>query len=210
MKIDAATAIGATDRTVRPADRDGQGVYEVESRRRFSTSQADLWDAISSAERLPRWFLPVSGELREGGRYQLEGNASGTILRCEAPRLLSVTWEYGGGMSWLDVTLEPVAEDVTLLRLVHVVPDDDHWRQFGAGATGVGWDLGLLGLALHAEGGGSAVAAEGAAWAASPEGLDYMRQCAEAWREAHVRSGAPEGEAGEQAARTVAAYTGGG
>ena len=26
----------------------------------------------------PRWFLPISGELRLGGRYQLTGNAGGT------------------------------------------------------------------------------------------------------------------------------------
>ena len=31
-------------------------------------------------ERIPRWFLPVSGDLRLGGRYQLEGNAGGEVL----------------------------------------------------------------------------------------------------------------------------------
>ena len=47
-----------------------------------------LWDACTNAERIPRWFLPVSGDLRLGGRYQLEGNAGGTIERCDPPRSL--------------------------------------------------------------------------------------------------------------------------
>jgi hypothetical protein len=45
----------------------------------------DLWDACTNPKRIPRWFLPVSGDLRVGGRYQLEGNASGTIERCDPP-----------------------------------------------------------------------------------------------------------------------------
>lgn len=37
----------------------------------------DVWDACTSTERIPRWLLPVSGDLRIHGRYQLEGNAGG-------------------------------------------------------------------------------------------------------------------------------------
>jgi hypothetical protein len=33
----------------------------------------DVWDGCPSLDRLPRWYLPVSGELRLCGRYQLEG-----------------------------------------------------------------------------------------------------------------------------------------
>ena len=44
-----------------------------------------MWDACTDPERIGRWFLPVSGDLRLGGRYQLEGNAGGEILRCEPP-----------------------------------------------------------------------------------------------------------------------------
>ena len=62
----------------------------------YDTTAEDLWDACTNPERLPRWFLPVSGDLREGGRYALEGNASGTIERCQAPHALDATWEYGG------------------------------------------------------------------------------------------------------------------
>src|SRR5690606_32513269 len=40
----------------------------------YRASVDDVWDACTSAERIPRWFLPVSGDLRVGGKYQLEGN----------------------------------------------------------------------------------------------------------------------------------------
>ena len=44
----------------------------------YATDAADLWDACTNIERIPRWFLPISGDLKVGGSYQLEGHASGT------------------------------------------------------------------------------------------------------------------------------------
>lgn len=55
----------------------------------------DVWAAWTEPNRLNRWYLQVSGDLRPGGTFQLEGNASGEIMRCEPPRLLAVTWVYG-------------------------------------------------------------------------------------------------------------------
>jgi uncharacterized protein YndB with AHSA1/START domain len=49
----------------------------------YDAAVADVWDACTNADRIPRWFLPVSGELKPGGRYQLEGHAGGTIERCD-------------------------------------------------------------------------------------------------------------------------------
>src|SRR4029450_4047811 len=73
----------------------------------YDTDIDDLWDAVTNPEHIPRWFLPVSGELKVGGRYQLEGNAGGVIERCEPPRSFAATWEYGGAISWIEVTLAP-------------------------------------------------------------------------------------------------------
>lgn len=42
-------------------------------RRTFDAGPADVWDAVTSPERIARWFLPVTGEFRVGGHYQLEG-----------------------------------------------------------------------------------------------------------------------------------------
>jgi uncharacterized protein YndB with AHSA1/START domain len=64
-------------------------------RRRYDADIEDVWEACTVPERLNRWFLPVSGDLRPGGRFSLQGNASGEILRCEPPWLLRLTWVYG-------------------------------------------------------------------------------------------------------------------
>ncbi len=50
----------------------------VVARRRYAGAVDEVWDALTNPERIPRWFLPISGELRLGGRYQLTGNAGGT------------------------------------------------------------------------------------------------------------------------------------
>ena len=109
---------------------------------------ADVWDACTT-HRLPRWFLPISGDLRPGGRFQFEGNAGGTIERCEAPSLLGVTWEYGGEISWVEVQLSR-SQQGTVLQLTHTaLLSAERWAEFGPGAVGVGWDTALYGLGLH-------------------------------------------------------------
>lgn len=210
MNIDVAAQLGAVRRGVEHGTRDGRPVHTVTASRTYETTPDDLWDALTNAERIPRWFLPVTGELREGGRFQLEGNAGGEILACTPPRHLAVTWEFGGGVSWLDVELAAESEAGTRLELRHVVPDDDHWRQFGPGAVGVGWDLALVGLAEHvAAGPGVAVdRAEAAAWMMSPGGTAFIEGSSEGWRSAAVAGGADAGEAAAAAARTMSAYTG--
>jgi hypothetical protein len=50
---------------------------------------------LISAERISRWFLPISGDYTLGGRYQLEGNAGGEILECDRPHLIRVSWVMG-------------------------------------------------------------------------------------------------------------------
>jgi uncharacterized protein YndB with AHSA1/START domain len=75
---------------------------------------------VHEPERIPRWFLPVSGELRAGGRYQLEGNAGGTIERCDPPTGFSATWEFGGSVSWIEVRLTVTGNGGTRLELEHV------------------------------------------------------------------------------------------
>ena len=102
MKIDIAGRINAVTRKVGDSEHRGRAAKVVVARCAFDTSPDDLWEAITNVERIPCWFLPISGDLRLGGRYQLKGNAGGEILSCDPPRHLSVTWEFGGEVSWLD------------------------------------------------------------------------------------------------------------
>ena len=114
-------------------------VHVVELRRTYDAPAEDVWDACTNAERIPRWFLPITGDLRLGGRFQLEGNAGGEITECEPPRRLAVTWEFGGGSSLVTLDLAPRGGAGTELLLRHAVGDDDHWATYGPGAVGVGW-----------------------------------------------------------------------
>jgi uncharacterized protein YndB with AHSA1/START domain len=181
--------------------------------RSYDTSVEDLWDAIATPERLARWFLPVEGELKIGGRYQLKGNAGGTIIRCDRPEALDVTWEFGGATSWVNLRLAPDGQRAKL-TLEHIAHRDgigeEHFKKFGPGAVGIGWDLGFKGLERHfADPDWSVDPAWAAAWMQSSEGKAFMRASGDAWGEAHAASGEDAEEARAKAERTIAAYTGG-
>ena len=116
----------------------------------YDATARGLWDACTNAERIPRWFMPITGDLRLGGRYQLEGNAGGTIERCDPPKGFAATWEFGGEVSWIEVRLTPIGGRPDPVRAgARRARRRRALGQFGPGAVGVGWDLGLLGLALH-------------------------------------------------------------
>ena len=179
ITIDPVATAGLVTREVRSDERDGVPTRVTVARRTYRAERHDVWDAVTSAERLPRWFLPVDGDLTPGGRYQLEGNAGGTVERCDAPESFAVTWELGGNVSWLQVTLTGSA-DGTVLELVHEAPvQPEFWEQYGPGAVGVGWDLALMGLGLHLDTGAGSDPREADAWSTSPDGVAFVRAAAE-------------------------------
>jgi uncharacterized protein YndB with AHSA1/START domain len=207
MAFDFQAHLGAATRSVAILERDGRPARGVTLERAYDTTVDDLWDAVTDPERLPRWFLPVSGELELGGRYQLEGNAAGTITECDPPRALSVTWEFGGEVSGVEVRVTPEGDARSRLTVCHIAPVDDFWTQYGPGAAGVGWDLGLIGLAVHlSETGPDRLDEE--AFAASAEGKAFIARLSEDWGRAAVTSGEDPSQAQAAARRTTAFYTG--
>ena len=209
MDIDAQ--LDAVDRGIATGTREGADTYVQTVAQTYPAPIDDVWDALTSVERLPRWFLPVSGDLRLGGRYAIEGNASGTVESCDAPSSFGVTWEFGGGTTWLTVRLTEAGAGRTRVELEHVAPSADvgaeMWEQFGPAATGIGWDQTLLGLAQHLTTG--EVKPENAAeWLAGDEGVRFMRESADRWAEAHIRMGADPAVARAAADTTFATYTG--
>lgn len=207
--IDVVHQISSVQRQV------GSRVLEAGQARTVTISQSydatveEVWDACTNPERIPRWFLPVSGDLALGGRYQLEGNAGGTVETCDPPHGFSATWEMGDQVSWIEVRLSPQPEGGTRFELEHIAHvDDGMWEQFGPGAVGLGWDLGLVGLSLHLGSGEPVDHAEAEAWTASDGGRDFMHRSSQAWCEAHVAAGDDPAAARAAAARTIAAYTG--
>ena len=210
--MDYTNAFGAEFREVQGRTHEGKDVRVVVGTRVFTTDRDDLWNALTDAERIPRWFLPITGQLECGGRYQLEGNAQGSILRCDRPEALEVTWEFGGHVSWVHLRLAQ-AGGGTRLTLEHLVPkdeaSDEHWKQYGPGAAGVGWDLSFLGLALHLDSGGQAIdRKKNDAWMASDDGKAFMRTSAKLWGEAHVKGGEDPEVAEAMARKTADFYTG--
>ncbi len=208
MHIDIAKHIGAATREVARRTEGGRELRAVVASRDYSTTPDDLWDAITTAERLPRWFLPISGDLRLGGRYQLEGNAGGEILVCDAPLHLKVTWEFSGNVSWLEVRIARRGAGARL-TLEHTMVFDDHWKKFGPGATGVGWDLALVGLTRHVDTGEASTAKAGMEWMMSENGQSFIRGSSEAWGAAAIAGGEGEETARAGVTQTSAAYTGG-
>jgi hypothetical protein len=81
------------------------------------------------------------------------------------------------------------------------------WGQFGPGAVGVGWDLGLMGLGLHIDSGAQVDPATAVTFPASPAGAEFIRLAAASWAEAAIADGDEPGPARAAAARTTAFYT---
>lgn len=205
--IDVTHQISAVRRTV------GSRVLEAGEARVVTIGQTydagieDVWDACTNPERIPRWFLPVTGELRVGGRYQLEGNASGTVERCDPPKSFAATWEFGGQVTWIELRLTPDPEGGTRFELDHVAHIDDKWTEFGPGAVGIGWDMSLMGLATYLSSGEAVDPGQGAEWVASDEGRRFMTLSNQKWCDADIASGTDQAAARAAADRTIAAYT---
>jgi uncharacterized protein YndB with AHSA1/START domain len=195
--IDVSQHIATVERRV--------GARTVTLSRVYDTTAADLWDACTTPERIARWFLPVSGDLRAGGRFAFQGNASGTIERCEPPRAVEATWEAGGHTSRIELRIAPEPAGGARLTLAHSGQADELWDQFGPGAVGVGWDGAVLGLALHLS---DPSRRPDPAWQASEEARRFYTLASERWAEASVAAGTPEEEARAAGARTSGFYTG--
>jgi uncharacterized protein YndB with AHSA1/START domain len=208
MSLDLTAHLHGMTRTVRNLQRDGQPAKAVIASCVYDTDPADLWNALTDPKRIPRWFLPVSGDLKLGGRYQFQGNAGGTITECVPNRRIGATWEFGTAVTWVSVTLTPEG-DGTRLELEHVAIIDPNLPPFGPGAVGVGWELGLSGLAWHVSDPAARIdPATGAAWPTTPEGKEFVRQSSSGWGEADIAAGEDPEKARAGAEMTRQFYTG--
>ncbi|MEO9246382.1 SRPBCC domain-containing protein [Citricoccus nitrophenolicus] len=216
--VDVQKQLAAVTRSVALQDRDGEPSHVQTLEQTYPAGLEDVWEAVTTAERIVHWFLPISGDLRLGGRYQFEGNAGGTVLECTPPADgtagYRVTWEFGGGVTWVTIRLTAEGED-TRFSLEHVAPaaavPAEMWDTFGPGATGVGWDGGLLGLGLHLGATeGSLSPGEAEAWAVTEEGKAFYRGAADGWAAAQVSAGTDPETAARKADATFGFYTGAG
>ena len=207
MSIDVEGHLGAVERTVAEIEREGRRAFDVRLSRSIAARAEDAWDAVTNAERIPRWFAPVTGELALGGRYQIQGNAGGEVTACEPLSHFALTWEFAGDVSWVEVRLADEGAGRVRLTLSHPQLYSPFWDHYGPGATGVGWEMGLMGLALHLEQPDTPLPTE-EELAASDAGRVWVAGSAEAWGRAAVAAGEDAGAADLAARRTAAFYTG--
>jgi uncharacterized protein YndB with AHSA1/START domain len=176
-----------TDDIYRGIEQGQLAVGEARSaiiRRHYDAPIDDVWAACTEPARLNRWFLPVTGDLRVGGTFNLEGNASGEILRCEPPRLLAITWTYGDvPTSDVELRLSPDG-DGTALELEHAVVTDPfgHDPLTAAWGVGLGWELALqFGLVKYLR--GELPDAPASEWfdESAPDMAEAAAACTKAW-----------------------------
>ena len=181
----------------------------VRLQRTYDAEIEDVWDALTNPQRIGRWFMPLTGDFRLGGHYQLEGNAGGKIVACDRPNGFRVTWVYGPDAdpqgSEVEVRLTAAGPESTAFELIHtaVVPDE-FWGMYGPGAVGVGWDGAVLGLALHLRGG---KIDDPMAWQLSDEGRAYSTGSSERWGDANRAAGEDAETVATMVANTTTFYT---
>jgi uncharacterized protein YndB with AHSA1/START domain len=208
--IDINREVKAIEREVGQGRLGAKDAHVVRLRRTYGAEIDDVWDALTTPERISRWFLPISGDYRIGGHYQFEGNAGGEIRSCDRPNRLLVTWGMPGmgdpsDASTVELRLSAAGTESTVLELIHtaVVPDE-MWDRYGPGAVGVGWEGGFLGLGLHLATGETVGNPE--AWMVSEEGRSFYRASARAWGEASLAAGADTAAVERNVASTTEFY----
>ena len=88
MEIDVARVLGLVARSVRNFEKDGKAASAVTLTRLYDTSVDDLWDALTSRERIPRWFLPVEGDPSSAESISSRATHAGRSRRARLLRIL--------------------------------------------------------------------------------------------------------------------------
>ena len=135
-----------------------------------------LWVALTDPDRLAQWFSVVTGNLRQGGRFVILGNASGSILTCSVQQAVRRICDSGAQAGLLDlrVAAQDFAPDKTLAA-------------FGPGALGIGWEWSLMELARHLD--WQAPRLDKDDFAVTPEGKVFARASSDLWGQAAISDG---------------------
>ena len=175
--FDVAKHLGAITRAVEDSTHEGTPVKVVVASRTYPTSVDDLWQAVTDPERIPRWFAAVDGDLRLGGRFQV-GHAGQRRRRGRRLRRADAPRHHLGDRRRHVVGRRPPSrapsdgEESTTLTLRHTADGATPavLRRLRPGAVGVGWELGLMGLAEHLASGTTIAHDEVEGWGASADG----------------------------------------
>jgi uncharacterized protein YndB with AHSA1/START domain len=120
----------------RPTD----GEVAIRFERHYDTDPADLWESVTKADRLARWFAPIEGELSPGGGFAIlfeDNHVPGCVVEsCDAPRSFSWSWPQTEGPGLITVTVAADPAGGSLLTLVHTGLVAHSAPEYGAGWQG--------------------------------------------------------------------------
>ena len=193
-------------RKVEHRKHEGRPAYAIIIESTHDVDANELWDVLTNKDRLPLWFSPVEGDLQVGGKYQVKGNARGSIIQCDQPKSFDITWEFGDNVSWVKVELIADTESQTMLRLEHLaIAEGEHWEKYGPGAGGVGWDCGILVLANYLR---TNASVDQDVFYSCPEYSEFVSFSSKDWGNATVSAGYDQEESIAAANRTEKFYLG--
>ena len=140
---DQDTSIGLIERSMGDRRIEQGAARTVVLKRRFESPIGEVWAAITTADRIDRFFLPVDVDAA-AGTYAFQGQAGGRILACEAPHLLRLEWlppdrseadqvevrltADGAGATWLEL------EHASIADVFHTDLDGDKF------SPAIGWE----------------------------------------------------------------------
>lgn len=105
--------------------------------RRYPVPAAELWTALTSPERLARWFAQVDGDLSVGGEVTVTfdgGTVTPMVIRrCDAPRELEVAWTFPAEPDSVLLVQVADADGGSELVLDHRLLPHDQAIGYGAG-----------------------------------------------------------------------------
>jgi hypothetical protein len=192
MIIDGAVEIGSVQRKVIESADPASARVAVISRR-FDAEPEALWRSLSD----PNGHSPWVAMMREpiaGVRYRRD-NIEGTITTSNPPNSLAATWEMGGDVSWIDITLTALPAGGTRLQVQHtaaVGAEPWSWHQFGWCAVMLSWEVELFALSQWLTGDSDFVEASVGAWLGTEEGRAFLRAICVAWGRTAIEGGADE------------------
>ena len=208
--MDVGRMVGAVSRVVGTREIDGRPARVVVARRRYAGAIDEVWDALTNAERIPRWFLPVSGELAARRTLPVPGQRrrrdhARAIRRGCSPS----PGRCGGQASWLTVRARagrrrrPTSSSSTSRTSTTrsgISSGRRRRRRLGHGADGPG-------RAPHRNAGGRSGARRGVG-RVRRTARRSRTACSESWADASIAAGTPADAARAAAGRTTAFYTG--
>ena len=207
MKAHIDSHLADIQRRVLLSQRHGKSMASVQLTRQFDVEPRKLWNAVTSPDEISQWFAPVSGEFKEHGSYAIEGNASGAIEVCDPLAQIVLTWEFAGDTSWVDLQFDNESRSGVSFDLNHTSVISPHWDQYGAGATGVGWELSYLGLYRYLTD-PNGLKFDEETFAASEEGKQFVKASSQGWADASILAGTDANAARAAAERTTSFYLG--